>query len=85
MSSGALTVEVEDELWQRNLQLLRTQIEANLEELLGPLAPRRLEFRIGVPRRPPQPARPAAADEADSIADPVLRHLYLASRRKAGA
>ena len=49
---------------------------------------RRIEFRIGIPRRPVQSApsaQPLFADEADRIADPVLSYLYRQSRRKAGA
>jgi hypothetical protein len=87
-----LVVEVEDALWQRNLHTLRFQILANLSGYLGDDAPREIEFRIGVPRRPPRretsaPVSPAGAldDEAARIADPVLRRIYLVSRRKAGA
>lgn len=80
-----LIVEVEDALWQRNLQALSGQILANFSRTLGADAPGELEFRIGVPRRPPQRAQAAAGDDAAGIADPVLRRIYIASRRKAGA
>jgi len=48
-----------------------------------------LEFRVVPRRREPQRAAQSApallADEADAIADPVLRGLYKASRTKARA
>lgn len=86
-----LVVEVEDAVWQRNLHGLSNQILTNLADLLGESAPRDLEFRIGIPKRPPQRAESGQArgllsgDEADRIADPVLRRIYIMSRRKAGA
>lgn len=80
-----LVVEVEDALWQRNLQALSAQILDNFNRTLGADAPRELEFRVGVPRRPPQRAASSAGDEAAAIADSVLRRIYIASRAKAGA
>ena len=87
-----LIVEVEDRIWQRQLFALTRQILGNLEKHLGPAVVDDLEFRIVPRRREPQraiAADPAAAaaqpllDEADAIADPVLRGLYRASRKKA--
>lgn len=83
-----LVVEVQDALWQKNLFGLRSQILRNLAEIAGADAPSDIEFRVGIPRRPPVRELPAAArgaDEADLIADPVLGRLYRYSRRKAGA
>jgi hypothetical protein len=80
-----LVVEVEDPVWQRNLYLLRHQILDKLKDLLGQNAPGDLEFRVGVPRRPPQREESMVRDEADAITDPVLGRLYRISRRKAGA
>jgi hypothetical protein len=87
-----LVVEVEDALWQRNLYSLRFQILENLAACLGEDSPRDIEFRIGVPRRPPMReetplsgSRFAPGDEAAGIADAVLRRIYLVSRRRAGA
>jgi hypothetical protein len=89
LAAGALIVEVEDDIWQRNLAGLEKFILQNLAGLLPPgAAPARLEFRIGIPRRPMQRAespQPLLADEADRIADPILSYLYRQSRRKAGA
>jgi hypothetical protein len=82
-----LVVEVEDRVWQRQLFSLSGQIIRNLERHLGPGFVEDLEFRIVPRRREPQRAREAAPplfrDEADSIADPVLRSIFKASRKKA--
>ena len=84
-----LVVEVEDRVWQRQLFALSGQILRNLERHLGAGAVEEIEFRIVPRRREPQretqaaiPAL-AATDEADSIADPILRGLYRASRKRA--
>ena len=81
-----LIVEVEDKVWQRQLFALTRQILANLEKNLGPGLVEDLEFRIVPRRRGPQLAEQAMnapADEAELIADPVLRSIYRASRKKA--
>jgi hypothetical protein len=80
-----LVVEVEDSLWQRNLHGLRGQILENFQKTMGPAAPGEIEFRVGAPKRPPQRALVFSRDEADRIADPVMRRIYVTSRRKAGA
>ncbi len=83
-----LIVEVEDALWQRQLFALSGQILANLERRLGRGVVEDLEFRV-IPRRREfqraDVAQPALAppDEADQIADPVLRSVYKHSRKKA--
>jgi predicted nucleic acid-binding Zn ribbon protein len=87
MVRSTLIVEVEDALWQRNLHQLRHQILPQLRKALGDGVVEDLEFRIGVPRRPPQMAAAASRahprDEADEVADPVLRMLYERARKKA--
>ena len=84
-----LIVEVEDQIWQRQLFALSTHILRNLEKSLGGGLVEEVEFRITPRRREPQRADVAApalaADEADGIADPVLRDIYRASRKKAQA
>jgi predicted nucleic acid-binding Zn ribbon protein len=83
-----LVVEVEDLVWQRNLFSLSRHILFNLQKHLGPGLVEDLEFRIVPRRREPSVARasvPALLDEADAIADPVLRDLYKLSRKKAQA
>lgn len=85
-----LVVEAGDELWQRNLELLSGQILRNLASMLGAAAPRRIEYRLAPPRRPvrseggaPEFRLNAQEDEAARIEDPVLRRIYLRSKRKA--
>lgn len=84
-----LIVEVEDATWQRQLFSLSYQILRNLERSLGAGFVGDLEFRIVPRRREPQRAHQAVpalfADDADAIADPVMRSIYKASRKKAQA
>jgi hypothetical protein len=83
---GKLVVEVEDAIWQKQLFHLRFQIVRKLQELLGDTSVSEVEFRIATPRRPAQiaqTARAASDDEADRIADPVLRIIYKQARKKA--
>jgi hypothetical protein len=83
-----LVIEVEDQLWQRNLFVLSRQILASLEKKIGKGIVDNLEFRI-VPHRI-QPRRAVtsssladtAMDEANNIQDPIMRHLYKVARRK---
>lgn len=79
-----LVVEVEDATWKSQLETMSGQILPRLREIAGKDAVRSIEFRLGVPRRMPQRAEQARAtkDEADDIADPILRQLYRTSRRK---
>jgi predicted nucleic acid-binding Zn ribbon protein len=84
-----LVVEVEDQTWQRQLFTLTPHILNNLEKTLGRGLVEELEFRIVPRRRDPVLARRAVpampADDADGIADPVMRHLYKLSRKRAQA
>lgn len=82
-----LVVGVEDSMWQRQLFTLRGQILAKLENVMGSRIVATLEFRV-------MPQRKAVAreetlmkpgDDADKIADPVLRRIYKDSRRRARA
>lgn len=78
-----LLVEVEDSVWQRQLSTLKGQILKRMEDVAGTGAPKDVEFRVRMLRRPVRPAPPArSADEADRIADPLLRVLYRQHRRK---
>ncbi len=83
-----LVVEVEDKIWQRQLFALTRHIVANLAKNLGRGIVEDLEFRIVPRRRAParaeQPVR-VSLDEAENIADPVLRGIYRASRKRAQA
>jgi hypothetical protein len=82
-----LIVEVEDLVWKKQLFTLSKQILANLERHLGQGIVDDLEFRIMPPRRDPQRAEMAqpsrAADDADQIADPIMRNMYKLARKKA--
>ncbi len=84
-----LIVEVEDAVWQRQLFTLSGHILGNLERALGARIVEDIEFRVVPRRREPQRAErsvPASpGDEAEAIADPVLRGIYRISRLKAQA
>lgn len=86
-----LIVEVEDRVWQRQLFALTPHVLRNLEKSLGPGFVEDLEFRIVPRRREPQragnsvPVPALFEDDAEAIADPVLRSIYRASRKKAQA
>jgi hypothetical protein len=84
-----LVVEVEDRIWQRQLFALTPHILSNLDKTLGRGLVEDLEFRIVPRRREPMVARQAVpalvADDANAIADPVMRGLYKLSRKKAQA
>lgn len=57
-----LVVDVEDAIWQRQLNSLRRQILDQVRKVTGNTALESLEFRIAVPRR--QPQRALSANEA---------------------
>jgi hypothetical protein len=86
---GALVVETDDAIWQKQLFHLRFDILAKLTEVLGGGIVTDLEFRIAkaTPRRPPQSAQShgetVAPDDADSIQDPVMRIVYRRARSRA--
>jgi predicted nucleic acid-binding Zn ribbon protein len=85
---STLVVEVEDAIWQKQLFFMSGQILSRIHTVTGSGSITDIEFRVGVPRRGPQRAeavRPALTDEADQIQDPVLKKLYLLSRKKATA
>ena len=84
---GMLLIEVEDALWERNLQSLEPHILSKLNQNLGHAKVRGLRFRIGVARREPQREEriPPSNDEADTIADPIFRRIYIQSRKRSTA
>ena len=82
-----LVVEVEDELWRKNLWSLRYQILRNLEKAIGPDIVTEVELRVMPPRFGPRREQgPEAAssviDEAEAITDPGLRRIYKAARNR---
>ena len=82
-----LVIEVEDHIWQRQLFGLSSHILRNLEKSLGAGMIDDVEFLVMPRRREPQvadlPVPALLADEANGIADPVLRGIYRASRKRA--
>jgi hypothetical protein len=84
-----LVVEVEDKIWQRQLFALSRHILGNLERTLGSGLVEDVEFRVVPRRREPQRAEQAIpalfADESDAIADPLMRSIYRAARKRAQA
>jgi predicted nucleic acid-binding Zn ribbon protein len=87
---GTLVVETEDIVWQRQLASLRHFLLRNLAEALGEVLVTDIDLRPMPPRRKPQraeTARPAGAiaDEADRIQDPIMRMLYLQSKKRESA
>jgi predicted nucleic acid-binding Zn ribbon protein len=83
-----LVVEVDDEMWRKNLWSLRHQILRNLEKALGPGIVAAVELRVMPPRFGPQReveprfAPETPQDEAESIADPGMRRIYKDARRR---
>lgn len=92
MVRTTLVVEVEDELWRKNLWSLRQQILRNLEKSLGPEIVTDVELRIMPPRLGPrrevesrlalEPPNGVSKDESADIRDPGLRRIYEAARRR---
>ena len=83
---GTLVVDVEDAIWEKNLRLLQPQIMEKLTATLGPGKVRSIRFKIAIPKRAPQREdNLVSADEADSIQDPILRRIYIQSRKRATA
>ena len=81
-------VEVEDHIWQRQLFCLTRHIVGNIERRVGSGLVDDLEFRVVPRKREPQRAGASAGalfDEANEIADPVMRSIYRAARNKARA
>lgn len=88
-----IVVEVEDRVWQSQLNTLERQILGRLDRILGRRVARQIEFRIAILRPGPQRAEQSGAaaafqlemtdPEAGKIADPGLRRVYLKSKRRA--
>ena len=80
-----LVIEVEDDVWRKNLWSLRYQILRNLEKAIGPELVSDVEFRVmplrfGPQREVEERLILQPLDEADDIADPGLRRIYKAAR-----
>jgi predicted nucleic acid-binding Zn ribbon protein len=77
-----LIVEVEDMVWQYQLNTLRHFLIRNIAKILGEAVVREIDFRPMPRRLGPQLATSARTDTA-GIEDPVMALLYEQSRRKA--
>jgi predicted nucleic acid-binding Zn ribbon protein len=77
---GSLVVEVEDQIWQRQLSTMSRMLVANLEKALGEALITDIDFRP-MPRRK-EPRRAERAIGRDDVLDPVLDVLYRQSRKK---
>ena len=79
-----LIVEVEDWIWQRQLNTLRHFLLRNLAEVLGEPLIREIDFRPTPRRRPAQSTDVPVAPNAniDGIQDPVMGLLYQQSKKR---
>jgi hypothetical protein len=77
-------VEVEDFIWQRQLNTLRHFLLRNLHKELGEALVTEIDFRPMPRRLAPQRAETArpAMRIVDGIGDPVLGILYQQSKKK---
>lgn len=76
---GKLVVQVEDPVWQRQLNTLSRTLVSNLERVLGEAMVTDIDFRPMPRRREPQRAERAVGRE---VQDPVLDMLYRQSRKQ---
>jgi hypothetical protein len=77
---GSLVVEVEDQIWQRQLSTLSRALVRNLEKALGEALVTDIDFRPMPRKREPQKAERAIGRE--TVLDPVLDILYRQSRKR---
>ena len=77
---GSLVVEVEDQIWQRQLKTLSQALVRNLEQALGEALVTDIDFRPMPRRREPQRAERAIG--RDDVQDPVLDILYRQARKR---
>ena len=78
-----LIVEVEDMVWQRQLNTLRHFLLRNLTRTLGEELVTEIDFRPAPKRRPVQSdTAPAFINSIDGIDDPVLGLLYQQSKKR---
>ena len=78
---GTLVVEVEDIVWQKQLNTLRHFLLRNLKEALGEELVTEIDFRPMPRRIKPQRAASAKGVESHGIQDPVMAMLYRKSKR----
>jgi predicted nucleic acid-binding Zn ribbon protein len=86
---NTLVVEVEDFLWQKQLNTLRHFLLKNLKEVLGEELVTSIDFRPMPARRKPQRAESARGKDdqilSEGIHDPVMAMLYRQSKKRGTA
>jgi len=80
---GTLIVEVEDNVWQRQLFTLKHFLLKNLEAQLGEKLVDEIDLRPMPPRREPHRATHARPAGLEQVQDPVLDWIYQRARRSA--
>ncbi|MCU0226159.1 MAG: DUF721 domain-containing protein [Bryobacterales bacterium] len=87
LREDVVIVSVDDAVWQSQLHQMRALLLERLRATSGVEAIAKVEFRVSPARRKPKAeAGPLfQQDEADRIADPLLRKIYKSSRRKVQA
>jgi predicted nucleic acid-binding Zn ribbon protein len=83
---GRLVVEVDDPEWRAQLEALKGRLLTRIRQLTGRDAAREVVFRAAAPGKKPLGRALApmpSGDEADGIADPLLRRIYGRSRKRA--
>ena len=78
---GTLVVEVEDMVWQRQLNTLRHHLLRNLQQALGEALVTEIDFRPMPRKLAPQRAE-TARPAVEGIQDPVMGLLYRQSQKK---
>jgi len=82
---GTLVVEVEDIVWQKQLNTLRHFLLRNLKEALGDDLVTAIDFRPMPKRMKPQRAASARGVDSNGIQDPVMAMLYRQSKKQGTA
>ena len=85
MVRQTMIVEVEDDVWRKQLFALRWQIIEKVARIAGPEMVTNLEFRVVPPRRMPAREETPRANDSEGIEDAVFRLLYVQSRKRASA
>ena len=85
--SSRLVVETEDQIWQRQLAALKTQILKRLDGVLGESVVSEVEFRLPARRRGPQRAEQPQQGiaEGERRERPPLRSIFKQRRNRRSA
>ncbi len=87
LRGDVVVVTVDDAVWRSQLHQMRSLLLERLQATSGVEAIGKLELRVSPARRKPKAETGPLfqQDEADRIADPLLRKIYKSSRRKVQA